>query len=126
MCCAMVSLRLNVARAILPLDLIGSERGSAKNGNKPINFAFYVLSRYFLTSMRCPFCGAEKESLKVIDSRTCDGGKAIRRRRQCLACGKRFTTYEKIEGNFRLTVIKKDGRRVPWSRDKLLTGLQRA
>jgi len=76
--------------------------------------------------MRCPFCNAEKESLKVIDSRTCDGGKAIRRRRQCLACRKRFTTYEKIEGNVRLTVIKKDGRRIPWEREKILTGLQRA
>src|SRR5262249_41645616 len=76
--------------------------------------------------MRCPFCNAEKDSLKVIDSRTCDGGKAIRRRRQCLACKKRFTTYEKIENNIRLSVIKKDGRRIPWDREKILTGLQRA
>jgi transcriptional repressor NrdR len=76
--------------------------------------------------MRCPFCNAEKESLKVIDSRTCDGGKSIRRRRQCLACKKRFTTYEKIENNVRLMVIKKDGRRMPWNRDKVLTGLERA
>src|SRR5580693_8106161 len=63
---------------------------------------------------KCQFCDAEKESLKVIDSRTCDGGKAIRRRRECLHCGKRFTTYEKIEQNIRLSVVKKDGRRVPW------------
>jgi transcriptional repressor NrdR len=76
--------------------------------------------------MRCPFCNAEKESLKVIDSRTCDGGKAIRRRRRCLACNKRFTTYEKIENNVRLMVIKKDGRRMPWNREKILTGLERA
>jgi transcriptional repressor NrdR len=76
--------------------------------------------------MRCPFCDAEKDSLKVIDSRTCDGGKAIRRRRQCLACGKRFTTYEKVESNLRLTVIKKDGRRMPWNRDKIRSGLDRA
>src|SRR5262245_46956641 len=76
--------------------------------------------------MRCPFCNAEKESLKVIDSRTCDGGKAIRRRRQCLSCKKRFTTYEKVEVNVRLTVIKKDGRRIPWNREKILTGLERA
>jgi transcriptional repressor NrdR len=76
--------------------------------------------------MRCPFCDAEKESLKVIDSRTAEGGRAIRRRRQCLHCKKRFTTYERIEENVRLTVIKKDGRRIPWDRNKILTGLQRA
>src|SRR5436190_6562884 len=76
--------------------------------------------------MRCPFCDAEKESLKVIDSRTCEGGRAIRRRRQCLVCKKRFTTYERVEEQMRLTVIKKDGRRVPWDRAKILTGLERA
>jgi len=76
--------------------------------------------------MHCPFCDAEKESLKVIDSRTCEGGKSIRRRRQCLKCNKRFTTYERIEENIRLTVVKKDGRRVPWDRTRILTGLERA
>ncbi len=76
--------------------------------------------------MRCPFCDAEKEKLKVIDSRACDGGRAIRRRRQCLTCDKRFTTYEKIEEPARLTVVKKDGRRVPWDRNKILRGLERA
>lgn len=76
--------------------------------------------------MRCPFCDAEKESLKVIDSRSCDGGKSIRRRRECLNCGKRFTTYERVESTMRLTVIKKDGRRLPWDRDKILRGLERA
>jgi transcriptional repressor NrdR len=76
--------------------------------------------------MRCPFCDAEKESLKVIDSRTCEGGRAIRRRRQCLRCEKRFTTYEKIEQNVRLTVVKKDGRRVPWDLKKITSGLERA
>ena len=76
--------------------------------------------------MRCPFCNADKESLKVIDSRTCDGGKSIRRRRECLRCAKRFTTYERIEEHTRLTVVKKDGRRVPWDRSKILAGLERA
>jgi transcriptional repressor NrdR len=76
--------------------------------------------------MRCPFCNADKESLKVIDSRTCDGGKSIRRRRECLRCDKRFTTYERIEEHTRLTVVKKDGRRVPWDRNKILAGLERA
>ena len=76
--------------------------------------------------MRCPFCDADKESLKVIDSRTCEGGRAIRRRRECLACKKRFTTYERIEEQVRLTVVKKDGSRVPWERAKILEGLERA
>ena len=76
--------------------------------------------------MRCPFCNAEKESLKVIDSRTCDGGRSIRRRRECLSCTKRFTTYERIEENVRLTVVKRDGRRVPWDRNKIVLGLERA
>jgi transcriptional repressor NrdR len=76
--------------------------------------------------MRCPFCHADKECLKVIDSRSCDAGKAIRRRRQCRGCGKRFTTYERIEQNHRLTVVKRDGRRQPWDRDKIIAGLERA
>ncbi|HEV7300783.1 MAG TPA: transcriptional regulator NrdR [Tepidisphaeraceae bacterium] len=76
--------------------------------------------------MRCPFCDADKESLKVIDSRACDGGRSIRRRRECMGCAKRFTTYERIEENVKLTVVKKDGRRTPWDRQKILTGLERA
>src|SRR5258707_11176923 len=76
--------------------------------------------------MRCPFCDAEKESLKVIASRACDGGRAIRRRRECLKCLKRFTTYEKIEEPVRVIVVKKDGRRIPWDRNKMLRGLERA
>lgn len=62
----------------------------------------------------------------MIDSRTCEGGRAIRRRRECLACKKRFTTYERIEEQVRLTVVKKDGTRVPWDRGKILQGLERA
>lgn len=76
--------------------------------------------------MHCPFCDAPKESLKVIDSRTCEGGRAIRRRRECLACKKRFTTYERIEEQVRLTVVKNDGTRVPWDRGKIFQGLERA
>jgi transcriptional repressor NrdR len=76
--------------------------------------------------MRCPFCDADKESLKVIDSRACEGGRAIRRRRECLHCSKRFTTYERIEDQIKLTVIKKDGSRVPWDRAKVMEGLERA
>src|SRR5947209_6862124 len=76
--------------------------------------------------MHCPFCNADKESLKVIDSRTCEGGRAIRRRRECLKCSKRFTTYERIEDPKRLTVVKRSGDRVPWDRQKIFSGLERA
>jgi len=76
--------------------------------------------------MRCPFCDADKESLKVIDSRACEGGRAIRRRRECVKCSKRFTTYERVEQQMKLTVVKKDGRRMPWNRASILNGLERA
>jgi transcriptional repressor NrdR len=76
--------------------------------------------------MDCPYCHADKDSLKVIDSRGCDGGRSIRRRRECEQCRKRFTTYERIEDPVRLTVVKRDGRRVPWDREKILVGLERA
>ena len=74
--------------------------------------------------MRCPFCNSEKD--KVIDSRASEAGKVIRRRRQCTQCSRRFTTYERVEDTSRLTVIKRDGRRVPYDRDHILTGLQKA
>jgi len=74
--------------------------------------------------MRCPSCGEDQD--KVIDSRSTDAGKVIRRRRECLKCNRRFTTYEHIEGSTRMAVIKRDGSRVPWDREKLLGGLQRA
>ena len=76
--------------------------------------------------MRCPFCEADRDNLKVVDSRNCEGGRTIRRRRRCVKCGKRFTTYERIVENIRLTVIKKDGSRVPYERSKILLGLERA
>jgi len=73
--------------------------------------------------MRCPSCGHLED--KVIDSRSAKEGQAIRRRRECLACQRRFTTYETVEGA-PLLVIKKDGRREPFSREKILNGLLRA
>src|SRR5215217_304700 len=76
--------------------------------------------------MRCPYCSAEKNQLNVIDSRSCDGENSIRRRRECEQCHKRFTTYERVEQTTRLMVVKKDGQRKPWDRDKVLAGLQRA
>ena len=74
--------------------------------------------------MRCPFCKEDRD--KVVDSRSSDSGRIIRRRRQCLACEKRFTTYEKIGENFKLCVIKKDNTRIPYDRDKIIAGLQKA
>ncbi|MBM3838844.1 MAG: transcriptional repressor NrdR [Verrucomicrobia bacterium] len=73
--------------------------------------------------MRCIKCGCEED--KVIDSRTARGGLTIRRRRECLACGYRFTTYEQIEHE-ELMVVKRDGRSEEFSRDKLLSGLRKA
>jgi transcriptional repressor NrdR len=73
--------------------------------------------------MKCPRCSFEED--KVVDSRTTKEGEAIRRRRECLKCGFRFTTYEYIE-RAPLMVVKKDGRREPYSREKLLGGLLKA
>ena len=73
--------------------------------------------------MKCPFCGFEES--KVIDSRPTDEGQRIRRRRECLKCGKRFTTQEIIE-SLPIIVIKKDKSRETFNRDKLMTGLLRA
>jgi transcriptional repressor NrdR len=74
--------------------------------------------------VRCPFCKEDRD--KVVDSRSSENGRVIRRRRQCLECKKRFTTYEKIGESFRLNVIKKDGSRLPYDREKVLVGLQKA
>lgn len=73
--------------------------------------------------MKCPFC--QKSQNKVLDSRLSQNGKAIRRRRECLKCKKRFTTYEYIEKT-PLRVIKKDSRREPFDRSKLLAGIVKA
>lgn len=75
--------------------------------------------------MRCPFC-KEINQDKVIDSRLSEGGDVIRRRRVCLKCKKRFTTKERAENEIRVTVIKRDGSRVPYDRGKIMGGLQRA
>jgi transcriptional repressor NrdR len=71
--------------------------------------------------MRCSKCGCQED--KVIDSRTSREGATIRRRRECLGCGHRFTTYEEIE-NDAITVVKRDDRRETFSREKLLTSLR--
>ena len=73
--------------------------------------------------MKCPFCGYAES--KVMDSRPTDEGSRIRRRRECLQCGKRFTTYEIIE-SLPIIVVKRDKSREAFDRDKLLTGMLRA
>ena len=73
--------------------------------------------------MRCPYCGFEDS--KVVDSRPADEGSSIRRRRECLQCEKRFTTYETVE-SLPMIVIKKDGSRQSFDRNKILRGIQRS
>lgn len=74
-------------------------------------------------SMKCPYCGF-KES-KVVDSRPAEEGSSIRRRRECLSCGKRFTTYETVE-SLPMVVVKRDGSRQTFDRRKLVNGMLRA
>src|SRR4029078_4880738 len=73
--------------------------------------------------MRCPFCSAVDD--KVVDTRPSDNEQVIRRRRECTACTRRFTTYERVDEILPL-VIKKDGRREPFDRAKILSGLKKA
>ena len=73
--------------------------------------------------MKCPFCGNLED--RVIDSRTSKEGEAIRRRRECLKCGKRFTSYERVDDVIPM-VVKKDGRRESFDRAKILHGLKKA
>jgi len=73
--------------------------------------------------MRCPKCGCQDD--KVIDSRSSREGATIRRRRECIGCGHRFTTYEEVERSG-LLVLKRDGRREEFSKEKLLSGLKKA
>ncbi|MBW1729930.1 MAG: transcriptional repressor NrdR [Deltaproteobacteria bacterium] len=73
--------------------------------------------------MKCPYCSQINN--RVIDSRLSKDGRMIRRRRECLECGRRFTTYEKLEEMLPM-VVKKDGRREPFNRDKIVAGIRKA
>lgn len=73
--------------------------------------------------MKCPFCSVDND--RVMDSRACNDGFAIRRRRECLHCRRRYTTYERAE-EAPIKVVKKDGTRVPFDRDKIKAGLAKA
>lgn len=86
----------------------------------------YCYARYSVQrreNVRCPYCGNFND--KVIDSRTLANGSAIRRRRECTDCGYRFTSYERVEER-PLMVVKKDGRRQPFDKEKLMRGIRRA
>jgi len=74
--------------------------------------------------MICPFCSRNED--KVIDSRSTEGGAVIRRRRHCLSCERRFTTYERVEPAGRLMVVKRDGSRVPFSVENIMKGVSNA
>jgi len=76
-----------------------------------------------MSTMKCPFC--KQPDSRVVDSRAADDGTTIRRRRECPECGRRFTTYEAVE-KMPLMVVKRDNRREPFSRDKLMTGIIRS
>ena len=73
--------------------------------------------------MKCPYCKNDND--KVVDSRSAEEASVIRRRRECLECGRRYTTYERVE-EIPLRVVKKDGTRVPFDRSKILVGLHKA
>jgi transcriptional repressor NrdR len=73
--------------------------------------------------MRCPWCGQSDD--KVVDSRESEDGSAVRRRRQCLRCGRRYTTFERVEAAS-LSVVKRDGSKIPFDRSKIIAGVMKA
>ena len=73
--------------------------------------------------MRCPSCGHPDD--RVVDSRTAEEGAAVRRRRECLRCGRRFTTFERVESAV-ITIVKRDGSKEPFDRDKIVSGVAKA
>jgi transcriptional repressor NrdR len=83
------------------------------------------LLRSWKFCVRCPFCHTVDQD-HVLDSRPVEGGESIRRRRECEHCNRRFTTYERIEEVVRLMVVKKDGSRIPFDRNRIIAGIQKA
>ena len=73
--------------------------------------------------MRCPWCGHAED--RVVDSRPAEEGETIRRRRECRSCGRRYTTYERVE-ELGLMVVKRDGAKEPWDRGKMVAGIRKA
>lgn len=91
-------------------------------GSRPASGSHHASRSQVL--VRCPFCKEDHD--KVVDSRSSEGGRVVRRRRLCLACKRRYTTYERVEEPVKLTVIKKDGSRVPYDRGRIIAGVQKA
>jgi transcriptional repressor NrdR len=117
-----VSNNLRHPRLFHPLDGLGELSGLLQfQTDLTSNLAVQILLDYI--SMKCPFCGFAED--KVVDSRESKEAESIRRRRECLKCGKRFTTYERID-EIPYMVVKKDGRREKFDRQKVLNGLLRA
>jgi transcriptional repressor NrdR len=126
-------LKLNGAELRIELQLL-QFRGTARTADSCL-FSFRRSSRknefgeivqrseFEASAMKCPFCGFAND--KVVDSRESKEADSIRRRRECLKCGKRFTTYERID-EIPYMVVKKDGRREKFDRQKVLNGLLRA
>jgi transcriptional repressor NrdR len=77
----------------------------------------------WLPAMRCPWCKAEDD--RVVDSRPAEGGAAVRRRRECRACGRRYSTFERVE-ELGLTIVKRDGSKDPFDREKVAAGIRKA
>ena len=107
---------------------IGALRDRRRTPRQGRNARAHILACYNASDnspsdMKCPFCGFEND--KVVDSRESKEADSIRRRRECLKCGKRFTTYERID-EIPYMVVKKDGRREKFDRQKVLNGLLRA
>ena len=100
-----------------------SEGLEALRNDKLNETAVWLVETWFFTIMKCPFCAFLND--KVVDSRESKEADSIRRRRECLQCGKRFTTYERID-EIPYMVVKKDGRRERFDRQKVLSGLLHA
>ena len=113
----------------MPASAGNSPRPKNSFSRKTVEFGSWKRELYefrywcIVVTMKCPFCRMDND--RVIDSRACQDGFSIRRRRQCLKCKRRYTTYERIEESA-IKVVKKDGSRVPFSRDKIKYGLERA
>ncbi len=86
--------------------------------------AAHSLGVMWCRTVICPYCSANDD--KVIDSRASDAGRVVRRRRQCVKCQKRFTTYERVEESARLVVVKRDGTHAPFNRENILRGITAA
>jgi transcriptional repressor NrdR len=94
------------------------------NAGEWLSDAAVLIIRDYGEPMRCPFCNVDND--KVIDSRATDAGRCVRRRRECLGCERRYTTYERVEEKVKLSVIKRDQSRVPYDRTKIREAIRQS